>query len=238
MSEADYLTAHALRERSAGFGIEALLRHLHRHGLAGPRYEAQADRINSRRSPWADFPDCFRRLMDGDQLSIGGRNWQVLVGHGHAPEHVSLYCPALDLLISGDMLLPRISTNISVGPVEPDADPLALFLASLRRLASVVGRDPLVLPSHGPPFRGLHARVAQLEAHHADRLAELEQVCAEPRCAADVIDTLFRRELDVHQTFFAMGEALAHLNHLMHAGRCTRQTGPDGILRFVRSATS
>jgi glyoxylase-like metal-dependent hydrolase (beta-lactamase superfamily II) len=182
-----------------------------------------------------DFPLTYRRMMDGDELAIGGRRWRVIMGYGHAPEHASLYCAEMGVLISGDMLLPRISTNISVNQVDPDADPLRWFLSSLQRLAASAAADTLVLPSHGLPFRGMRERIAQLEEHHRLRLGELEDVCGEPRAAADVIGTLFRRELDDHQTFFAMGEAIAHLNYLMHDGSLRRTPGTDGIVRFVRA---
>jgi glyoxylase-like metal-dependent hydrolase (beta-lactamase superfamily II) len=198
-------------------------------------YEGQASRGNAYRRSVPAFPTAYRRIMEGDDLEIGGRRWRVIMGYGHAPEHASLYCRELEVLISGDMLLPRISTNISVNQVDPDANPLALFLASLHRYTKEIGGDPLVLPSHGLPFRGMRERVGQLEAHHAARLEELEDACGEPRSPADVIGTLFRRKLDVHQTFFAMGEALAHLNYLMHAGRFVRRTGADGVVRFVRT---
>jgi glyoxylase-like metal-dependent hydrolase (beta-lactamase superfamily II) len=235
MSQSDYLTAHSWRENTAGYSIEALMAHLQRHGLAGEMYEGQASRGNAYRRSVPAFPTAYRRIMEGDDLEIGGRRWRVIMGYGHAPEHASLYCRELEVLISGDMLLPRISTNISVNQVDPDANPLALFLASLHRYTKEIGGDPLVLPSHGLPFRGMRERVGQLEAHHAARLEELEDACGEPRSPADVIGTLFRRKLDVHQTFFAMGEALAHLNYLMHAGRFVRRTGADGVVRFVRT---
>jgi glyoxylase-like metal-dependent hydrolase (beta-lactamase superfamily II) len=243
MSQSDYLMAHAWSENTAGFSIDAMLAHLKRHGLADALFEGQATRGNAYRRSVPDFPETYRRIMDGDALAIGGRSWRVLMGYGHAPEHASLYAPDLGVLISGDMLLPRISTNISVNQVDPDANPLALFLASLHRYTEVIGGDPLVvdplvLPSHGLPFRGMRERVGQLEAHHAARLEELEDACAAPKSPAEVIGTLFRRELDVHQTFFAMGEALAHLNYLMHAGRFTRQTGADGVVRFVRAGSA
>jgi glyoxylase-like metal-dependent hydrolase (beta-lactamase superfamily II) len=243
MSQSDYLTAHAWRENMAGFSIEALMAHLARHGLAGETYEGQASRGNAYRRSVPDFPRAYRRIMEGDELEIGGRGWRVIMGYGHAPEHASLYCAATGVLISGDMLLPKISTNISVNQVDPDANPLALFLASLHRLTAVIGGDPLVvdplvLPSHGLPFRGMRERVTQLEAHHAARLEELEDACGEPRSPADVIGTLFRRKLDVHQTFFALGEALAHLNYLMHAGRFVRRTDADGVVRFVRAGSA
>jgi glyoxylase-like metal-dependent hydrolase (beta-lactamase superfamily II) len=234
MSQSDYLTAHAWRENAAGFTIEAMMAHLRDHGLAGEMYEGQATRGNAYRGSVPDFPFRYRRIMEGDELEIGARKWRVVMGYGHAPEHASLYCGELGLLISGDMLLPRISTNISVNQVDPDADPLALFLDSLRRYATEIPGEPLVLPSHGLPFRGMRERVSQLESHHIARLEELEEACATPKSPAEVIGTLFRRKLDVHQTFFAMGEALAHLNYLMHAGRAVRSPSADGIRRFVR----
>jgi glyoxylase-like metal-dependent hydrolase (beta-lactamase superfamily II) len=238
MSQSDYLMAHAWRENTAGFSIEAMTAHLARHGLAGELYEGQASRGNAYRRSVPGFPSVYRRMMDGDELEVGGRAWRVIMGYGHAPEHASLYCGATGVLISGDMLLPKISTNISVNQVDPDANPLALFLASLHRYTAEIDGDPLVLPSHGLPFRGMRSRVAQLEAHHAARLEELEDACGEPKSPADVIGTLFRRPLDVHQTFFAMGEALAHLNYLMHAGRFVRAAGADGIVRFVRAGSA
>jgi glyoxylase-like metal-dependent hydrolase (beta-lactamase superfamily II) len=238
MSQSDYLMAHVWSENTAGFSIDAMLAHLARHGLAGEMFDGQATRGNAYRRSVPDFPRTYRRIIDGEEIAIGGRTWRVIMGYGHAPEHASLYARDLGVLVSGDMLLPRISTNISVNQVDPDANPLALFLASLHRYTQEIGGDPLVLPSHGLPFRGMRERVGQLEAHHAARLEELEDACTEPKSAAEVIGTLFRRELDVHQTFFAMGEALAHLNYLMHAGRFVRKAGADGVVRFVRAASA
>src|SRR6478735_4220435 len=163
-----------------------------------------------------EAPHAFSRLIDGDMMTMGGRPWQVIVGYGHSPEHAALADRSGGVLIAGDMLLPRISTNVSVWPGEPDADPVQRFLDSLAAFEALPP-DTLVLPSHGLPFRGIAARVAQLAAHHAARLAELQQWLAAsrvPQSAHDVIPVLFRRALDVHQRFFAMGEAIAHLNHL------------------------
>jgi glyoxylase-like metal-dependent hydrolase (beta-lactamase superfamily II) len=235
MSQSDYLMAHAWRDQAAGFSIDALLAHLARNGLGGERLAALAKRGHAYRRGVPDFPLSYRRIREGDDVAIGGRTWRVIMGYGHAPEHASLYCAEVRVLISGDMLLPRISTNISVNQVDPDGDPLRLFLGSLRRLVEALPGDTLVLPSHGLPFRGMRERVAQLEEHHRLRLGELEDVCGEPKSAAAVIGTLFRRELDEHQTFFAMGEAIAHLNYLMHDGLLRRAAGADGIMRFVRA---
>jgi glyoxylase-like metal-dependent hydrolase (beta-lactamase superfamily II) len=129
------------------------------------------------------------------------------------------------------MVLPRISTNVSVQPREPDGNPLEAFLQSLRRYAELPV-DTLVLPSHGLPFRGLQARLGQLASHHDARLSELVEACAEPTPAAELMKVIFRRPLDVHQTFFAMGETLSHLNKLVHDGTLAR-VRVDGGFRFV-----
>jgi glyoxylase-like metal-dependent hydrolase (beta-lactamase superfamily II) len=132
------------------------------------------------------------------------------------------------------MLLPRISTNVAVGPADPEGDPLARFLASLSAYEALPA-DTLVLPSHGLPFRGAAARVAQLRAHHAERLAELEAAIAGQRevlSAAQLLPVLFRRPLDLQQRYFAMGEAIAHLNHLWHRG-VIRRVVDDGHVRFT-----
>src|SRR5690606_41275430 len=124
------------------------------------------------------------------------------LGHGHAPEHVSLWCPDLGTLISGDMVLPRISTNVSVFDLEPESDPLRLYLDSLVAYERLP-EDALVLPSHGRPFRGLHRRIAQQRPHHAERLAEVLAACEQPGSAYDLLPVLFHRTLDLPQLCFA-----------------------------------
>ena len=131
--------------------------------MAPEHVEALAARGNTYRRGVPELPHTFERLLDGDRLRMGGTQWRVLEGHGHSPEHASLYSTERSVLISGDMLLPRISTNVSVWPVEPDGDPLGRFLASLDRLAELPS-GTLVLPSHGLPFVGIAARVEQLRA--------------------------------------------------------------------------
>jgi glyoxylase-like metal-dependent hydrolase (beta-lactamase superfamily II) len=148
-----------------------------------------------------------------------------------SPEHVSLYSEALNVLVSGDMVLPRISTNVSVFAVEPEGNPLQLYLDSLAKFDDLPD-DVLVLPSHGKPFRGLHTRIRQLRDHHAARLDEVQAACATPQSAVDIVPTMFRRPLDAHQLSFALGEALAHLHVLWQNGHLRRVTGADGIIRF------
>jgi glyoxylase-like metal-dependent hydrolase (beta-lactamase superfamily II) len=235
-TQGEYLTAHAVRSSSAGYTGEAVLSVFKRNGLDPERTAAMAKmRGNNRYAELVpEFPHSYRRIIEGDVVRIDGHDWRAIVGHGHAPEHLSLYCESLNVVIAGDMLLSTISTNVSVWSIDPEGDPLRLFLESLARYRDLP-EDVLVLPSHGKPFRGAHARVAQLEEHHRSRLAELMDSLKEPRSANDLLPVLFRRPLDAHQTFFAMGEAIAHLHYLYYAGKARRAVGADGIVRYARA---
>ena len=237
MTHAEFLTAHALCGGHSGHGHDAIVALFARHGLAVEPLAGLSGRGNHYRQGAPEIPASFARICDGESTTAGGRPWRVIEGHGHSPEHAALYCGSTGILISGDMLLPRISTNISIWAVEPDADPLARFLASLTAFEALPP-DTLVLPSHGLPFRGIARRVAELRAHHAARLDELAaaaRAAAGPISAADLVPVLFRRRLDLQQLFFAMGEAIAHLNHLWHAGRLGRSVGADGGIRFAHA---
>ena len=234
ISATDWSAARNASRSTTGFGGEGAARFFALHGLQD---ETALDKVRQRAGYYPsmvpEVPARFRRLMDGAALTIGGRTWQCIAGYGHAPEHIALYCAELGVLIAGDMLLPRISTNVSVIDLEPEADPLPLFLASLQRMARLPAAT-LVLPSHGKPFTGLHARVAQLQAHHEDRLAEVLAACrGQPRSAAELLPLLFKRALDLHQTTFAMGEAIAHLHALLGQGRLRALPLQDGVQRFV-----
>lgn len=234
ISATDWNAARLASQQTTGFGGEAAARFFASHGLTDP--EALA-KVRARRGYYASMvpavPSAFHRLMDGQTVRIGDADWRALAGFGHAPEHIALHGASAGVLISGDMVLPRISTNVSVIDLEPEADPLPLYLASLARMRELPA-DTLVLPSHGRPFTGLHTRIDQLQAHHDERLQEAWQACRERPCsAADLLPVLFRRPLDLHQTTFAMGEAIAHLHALLSAGRVRREAGADGVWRFV-----
>ena len=234
ISATDHAVARIGSGGIGGFGAEAAAVFFGSHGLTDP--EAQA-KIRQRSSYFPGLvpavPARFARLMDGLDVAIGGHSWRCISGHGHAPEHMALWCEALGVLISGDMVLPRISTNVSVYDQEPEADALKLFLQSIDKFRALPA-DALVLPSHGRPFTGLHERIAQLHDHHRDRLQEVLDACrTRPHSAADILPVLFPRTLDLHQTTFAMGEAVAHLNRLWHGGQLRRQRDDDGVWRFA-----
>jgi glyoxylase-like metal-dependent hydrolase (beta-lactamase superfamily II) len=169
-------------------------------------------------------------LQDGDVLKIGGRAWRVLVGSGHSPEHACLVCDADGLMISGDQVLPRITSNVSVYPTEPAADPLGEWLASIEKLRQVPD-GTLVLPAHNEPFTRLHARLDQLRDDHRRKLDALAAFCAEPRTAHETFAAVFGREIKADEMMMATGEALAHLHRLENEGAVERL--PGEVDRFV-----
>ncbi|QJE00094.1 MBL fold metallo-hydrolase [Massilia forsythiae] len=231
-SAAEFAFARMMAAALPGVDGPSAIPHFRRHGLAD---EGMLEQMRSRKNYYPSLvpavPPAYTRLQDGHQVAIGGDTWRVITGFGHSPEHVALYSARRNVLVSGDMVLPRISTNVSVFAVEPEGDPLRLYLESLDKFAGLPD-DVLVLPSHGKPFRGLHIRIGQLRDHHAARLEEVRSACATPCSAAEIVPLMFRRALDAHQLGFALGEALAHLHALWYDGRLRRVTGSDGIIRF------
>ncbi len=237
ISSTDFGAARMACGSTTGFGGDSAARFFASHGLTD---RESLDKIRARTGYYPSMvpsvPASYRRMMDGDVISTGTGaqrlQWRCISGYGHSPEHIALYCAQSKLLISGDMVLPRISTNVSVYDIEPESDPLRLFLESIEKFRAL-DVNTLTLPSHGKPFKGLHTRIDQLHAHHQDRLDEVLVACSEaPRCASELLMLMFKRELDLHQTTFAMGEAVAHLHLLWFAGRLQRSFGADGIYRF------
>jgi glyoxylase-like metal-dependent hydrolase (beta-lactamase superfamily II) len=179
------------------------------------------------------LPDSYRRVIEGEELMIGTARWRAVIGRGHSPEHLCLYSPQLKLMISGDQVLPRISSNVSVFPTEPDADPLAEWLESLAAISGRVSDDVLVLPSHNEPFRGLHARLVGLIEGHERRLERVRELLAAPRRAVDVFGALFRRHVGLEMLGMATGESIAHLNCLIGRGLARRESDSGGVLWYT-----
>lgn len=178
------------------------------------------------------LPDSYRRLNDGEEFDIGGRTWRIVTGNGHSPDHACLYCPELKVLISGDQVLPRISSNVSVFPTEPDADPLSDWMTSCAKVKREVPDDVLVLPAHNDPFHGLHARLDHLIAGHERSLGRLEKALAEPKRAIDVFGSLFARPIGPELVGMATGESLAHINCLIERGKAVAEADADGVIWY------
>jgi glyoxylase-like metal-dependent hydrolase (beta-lactamase superfamily II) len=178
------------------------------------------------------LPLAYRRIVDQERILIGAHEWIVVVGNGHSPEHACLYCPERQLLISGDQVLPRISSNISVYPTEPDSNPLMDWLTSLERIKTLVPDSVLVLPSHNSPFFGLHARLDQLLEHHRRSLDQLIAHLALPQRVVDVFAVLFKRPISAEIMSMATGEAVAHLNYLLFSQQAARERDSAGVWRW------
>ena len=233
MAQAEYLFSKVQQQPRDEASYAAYAAFYRQCGLSDEAVEQVLGRGLGYLSRITGLPPAFERLMAGDTLRMGGRDWRVLTGGGHSPEQVMLYCERDRLFLSADQVLAHITPNVSVFTMQPNADPLSLFLRSLAELRAEVDADVLVLPSHRLPFRGLHARVAQLEEHHAHRCDLILEACAaEAQSCKDLIPVLFHRALDPHQLSFAVGEALAHINHLVAKGTLTPKRGADGVLRY------
>ena len=238
MTRLEYLTGRVMVSDSGREAPPDAIAFYQRAGWSEAALEAYRARFGNFGKHIHALPDSYRRLRDGEELRIGANDWRVVVGSGHSPEHACLYCPALGVLISGDQVLPRISSNVSVLPLEPDANPMADWLDSLAKLRREVPEDVLVLPAHGECFRGLHARIDALASGQHRSLDRLAAALATPKRAVDVFGTLFARAIDESSPALlgmATGESLACLNYLVHAGRVERSTDDKGVAWYGAS---
>jgi len=175
------------------------------------------------------LPAAFTRLEDGDVLTIGGDEWTVVVGSGHSPEHICLWRKSDDVFLAGDQVLPRISSNVSVWPTEPAADPLGDWLASLDKLRGLLPEETVVLPAHGDPFTGVRPRLEALNRGHEVALKRLERTLRKPTRVIDAFPAVFGRTVGDAVLGMATGEAQAHLNYLERRGRARRSRDEGGV---------
>jgi glyoxylase-like metal-dependent hydrolase (beta-lactamase superfamily II) len=233
MSTSEYQSAAMAQSGVSNFGGKPTVQFYQAHGWNKTEDLLQIQaRVGYYTSMVPQVPKAYVRLMADDAVRIGSRNWRCISGYGHSPEHIALYNAQSQILISGDMLLPSISTNVSVYAQEPQGNALQLFLDSLTPMQDLPD-STLVLPSHGRPFKGAQRRIAQLRAHHDERLRELLQACSEQALSAhDALPVLFKRPLNVHQMTFAMGESVAHLHLLWLCGQLQRTQDAGGVYRF------
>ncbi len=182
-----------------------------------------------------NFADCvhslpagYDRIVEGQEISLGGRRWITRIGHGHAPEHATFWSLEDNLVIGGDQLLPSISPNLGVYANEPEADPVAEWLASCHRFAEFANEDHFVFGGHKLPFIGLPTRLRQLIENHVGALGRLVDHLEEPKRGGECFLPLFKREIGAGEYGMALAETIAHLNHLHQTGRARRFLGEDG----------
>ena len=184
-------------------------------------------------------PEGYERLEDGQIHTIGDRRWQIIIGNGHSPEHACLFCLDEPLMISGDQVLPRISSNVSVHARDPDDEltgaitynnPLAQWMASLDRFMDIPG-NPLILPAHGLAFRSLYPRLSSQKLRHTEQLHLLMERCREPRTVIGTFTALYNRRLEGMDFMMAIGESFAHL-HLLESTGAMKRSLDDGKFMF------
>ncbi len=229
MSRTDYLTCRVMAADSFREPPEAGMQFYAAAGLDQEQLDYYAAKFGGFGKMIKPLPDQYIRLQDGDTYTMAGHEWQVIKGTGHAPEQMTFLCPELNLYISGDQLLPGISSNVSVWPTEPESNPLQDWLDSCAMLKQRLPDDVLVLPAHERPFNGAHNRLDNLITEHHRSLQKLLEACAQPRCVVDLFKHLFRREVDNTVLTLAVGETLAHLNFLLASGKLFRTTDAKGV---------
>ena len=234
MTRTEWLTGRMLALDDSETFLAAGDRHWRAAGMPEEAVATARQRGNTYRRGVTVPPARMTRVMDGQTLRLGGGDWRVIVGRGHAPELITLWSQERGILLAGDQILPRISPVVGIWASTPEADPLGEFLDSLDHYRGLP-EDCRVLPSHRQPFRGLAPRLDELRRHHEERLDRALAACAGPVTAADVMPHLFDRPLDVHQQGFALAETYAHLAHLVARGQVAQALDDAGVWRYRTS---
>ncbi len=232
MTRTEYLYARTLSKLGAEDIAWTHVDFYRRAGIHDYSLEKAREQQHGFGSVVEPLPRAYRRLADGDFVTVGNLRWRVLTGQGHSPEHACLYNESLNVLLAGDQVIPRITSNVSVMAMEPEANPLRLWMDSHRKFLDQLPADTLVLPAHNTPFYGLHHRLRALLTHHEDHLLALEEACVEPKTALELLPVLFKRKLDQSQQGLALGECIAHLHLLMYRGQMLRDLDDDGCYRY------
>lgn len=234
ISQVEYLQGVYHRNRRTEERVVNSRQFFRRHGMDEAITEQLLGRGQDYLKKTAPLPAAYRRLSHGDDITIGQRTFRIITGAGHSPDQVMLYCAADKLFLSADQVLSKISPNVSVWAHEPDENSLGSYLSSLKSIADALPNDVLVLPGHGVPFYGLHERCKQLTDHHEERCQMIADACRDQaKTSAELVPVVFYKHvLDAHQTGFAAGELIAHVNYMLSQHRLTQTLGDDGVLRF------
>ena len=230
ISRLEYITCRMLVADTGREAPKAGTDFYHRAGWSEAQIETYKSRFGGFGRGVSQMPDAYFRLEDGMSFEMAGQTWQVVTGNGHSPEHSCLYCVELNVLISGDQLLPRISSNVSVFPTEPAADPLKDWLDSCEKLKAAIDPEVLVLPAHNEPFTGAHKRLDHLIRGHEVALKRLLQRLGQaPRRVVDIFPAIFGRKIGDDVLSMATGEAIAHLNCLIARGQAAFELDAEGV---------
>lgn len=169
------------------------------------------------------LPEDLSPLSAGEKVPLGSGAARVLHAPGHADHQLVLHDEGRRTLYAADHLMLGITPNIGIWP-ETEPRPLDRYLSSLDGMRNL--EVDLVLPGHGPVFHDLEGRIAEVSAHHTERLGAMRATLeAGPRTPYEVSRIVFRGTLSVYQRCFALAETLAHLDHLAFEGRARARQG-------------
>lgn len=229
MSRSDFFMCKVMAADGPSDVPEDAIKFYRRAGFDEARLDRYRERFGQFGANISPLPAGYRRITDGQFIDIGGREWRAIIGHGHAPEHVCLYCPELKVIIAGDQILPRITPNVSVQPSEPAANPLRDFINSCARFREVLPPDLLVLPAHESLYEGVHERLTELIDWHEVAIEKLYDMCAKPKRAVDVFPALFKSKITDTSYFPATGESIAHLHCALERRMLTVEEDGNGV---------
>jgi glyoxylase-like metal-dependent hydrolase (beta-lactamase superfamily II) len=235
MTALEYITARVLVADTGRAAPEEGVRFYRGAGWGEEALEAYRKRFGGFGRMVTPMPEAYVRMREGDEIEIGGQMWRVVLGYGHSPEHACLWNPTAKLCISGDQIIPRISSNVSVYPTEPDGDPLGGWLQSCAKLLEMLPNDTLILPAHNEPFYGVTQRLEYLIAGHGRTLERVYSRLTEPRRAVDLFGAMFARDISNDQDALATGETIAHLHRLMAQGRVKRTMDGNGVWHYQQA---
>jgi glyoxylase-like metal-dependent hydrolase (beta-lactamase superfamily II) len=235
MSRLEYLTCRTLVADTGRDAPDVAINFYRAAGWSEDALDTYRVRFGGFGKAVSRLPDAYKRMSDGDQLMIDGRPWQVIMGCGHSPEHACLFQPELNVVISGDQVLPRISSNVSVFPTEPEGDPMRDWINSCHKLKAALPSDVLVLPAHNEPFVGVHRRLDDLIENHENALSRLADWITVPKRVVECFSPLFKRTIGPDVLGMATGEAVAHLNCLIARGLAVTSVGDDGVVLYKKA---
>ena len=232
MTRGEYFLCRLMAADTGKVAPQEGIKFYQKAGFTPEQIELYKSRFGGFGKAISPLPQSYDRLTDGEIGYIGGYKWEVIIGSGHSPEHACLYCPELKLCLTGDQLLPNISSNVSVWPTQPEANSLEKWINSCHKLKRELPEDTLIGPAHGIPFRGAHRRLDKLVEHHEKALDRLTEHCRTPRLATEVYSVLFRREITDGNRIMAVGESIAHLNCLKQRGIVSRRLNDAGQFTY------
>lgn len=176
------------------------------------------------------YPKIDHYFKEGELLVIGKFQYEVLFTPGHSDGLIVFYNREKNVLLSTDHILPKITPNISYW-FHGDPNPLGTYLQSLEKIWKL--DVDFVVPGHGRPFYGANERIKAIRKHHEDRLMKTLEALREKRTVFQVSKQLFPKIETIHETRFAIGETVAHLEYLRNQGECKRERLNGQYVYFV-----